>query len=156
MNIFRLFTVPIFFCNILKIECFVLRAAILVSVVLSLARGWVSPRRPPPRHIWKQDGRLYHQALNLEDLTKKIVDCEQSRLVWTIHLCVFLMFATWQLIGQMGDAGRWWRCTWSLWHYSKHLHKRTYFFKSGKIASCIWGYLLAIKAKYVLNFYEGE
>ena len=29
-------------------------------------------------------------------------------------------------------------------------------FKSGKIASCILGYLLAIKAKYVLNFYEGE
>lgn len=38
--------------------------------------------------------------------SKKIVDCEQSRLVWTIHSCASWTFATWQFIGQMGDAGR--------------------------------------------------
>lgn len=43
-----------------------------------------------------QSGRSY----------KKIVDCEQSRLVWTIHSRASWTFATWQFIGQMVDAGR--------------------------------------------------
>ena len=65
----------------------------------------VTPTPSPSAHMkarWPiippsaQSGRSY----------KKIVVCEQSRLVWTIHLCVSWTFATWQFIGQMGDAGR--------------------------------------------------
>lgn len=67
-----------------------------MSVTLTLSPSVHMKAKWPIIPVSAQSGRSY----------KKIVDCEQSRLVWTIHSCASWTFATWQFIGQMVDAGR--------------------------------------------------